>query len=414
MEKTPKRYSYMTQDLWQILNTYPALQDYTVESFTLFYYPVAIMEMALNERSIEDFEAVQLPVLRMVGLGFSSPRVIAETLCLTEDYVNRVLQLLAGYGLLNSQGGLTELGQKSCNARRRITMIQTTQAFQMDPLSGKLLTLENVLSEHILVEPAQLNPHTPILRCGEGVAAELLTQQILGDRADAYIHHNPGVFHVNVEQILDARCLGITYAKSYLMKLTQRPAPLCFALRYDETRETPRDRLCFRPYGCESEDICAAMNFDYQTPIYAAHTYEFLQPFTAALDQERRDNPITEEDAVQTLAVYGLEPSGLKLGGPMPQAYLDASCIRQVNSDLFAFLRQLGKAGNVMLADQAHHGWLLRVYTEDVTVKALAKQLCSHRELDKRLLAEFKDYAGSEPLTKALLQYIKEAREDDQ
>ena len=412
-EKTVKRNSFMTRDLWKILETYPNLHDYTIESVTLFYYPIAMMEMALSERSLEDFEAVQLAVLRLVGLKLTDPAIIAKTLCLTTDYARRVLQLLMGYGLLDSRAQLTELGQQSLNARRRVTMVNTTQVFQMDPLNGRLLPLDQILSRYVLVDADRIQLQIPVLRCGDGIPADHLVQQILEDRGDQFVHHNPGVFHVNVQSVNDARCTELCYAKSYLIKLANQPSPLCFAQRYDKTQDDPKLRTCFRPYSCPAPRTGLYLTMDERTAVTSQYANEFLIPFGAMLQQDRLQNPLTEEDARQMLAVHSLVPVRMELGGLLPGVTIDSSSIRAVTNDLLELLRQLALQDELFLADRNQHGWVLRIHPEeDEVLQELASQLSMRTDLDKTLVSKYKNYDGSLPLAQALLEEFT-AKEDN-
>ncbi len=103
----------------QILLQNPQIIINQIELFTEVYYPIATLEIEMTETTFEDFEIVPMTVLKLVGANVHSAEDIAVLLGLKRNYVQKILDMLMGYGFIN-ESGLTGAGLRSLNEERPI------------------------------------------------------------------------------------------------------------------------------------------------------------------------------------------------------------------------------------------------------------------------------------------------------
>ena len=135
MAEKKKRFDSINDDLTDIMIQYPKITYNYIERFAPIYYPIAMIEVDLNERSFEDFEAIQLIVLKLYALGLNTPEKIANAAGLNSNYVRRMLKVLAGYGHI-ADGKVTELGKESITKGKKIELKRTASRFQVNALNG--------------------------------------------------------------------------------------------------------------------------------------------------------------------------------------------------------------------------------------------------------------------------------------
>ena len=144
-----KRYDDLNQDLSTILKTYPTLSVADIDAFIPVYFPIALVEIDTVEESFEDFEVIELTVLKLVSLGVETSHEISELLAIDEKYVKRVLKLLIGYGHIKNNK-ITEIGLRSLERGQKIEKKAGKQIFQVNALNGTIMKFEDVISERQL------------------------------------------------------------------------------------------------------------------------------------------------------------------------------------------------------------------------------------------------------------------------
>ena len=72
---------------------YPVLGQDIVKRFYPVLYPIALVDIIVCEKTFEDFQSVEEPVLKLISAGIGSPKIIADTLGLSENYITRIVNL---------------------------------------------------------------------------------------------------------------------------------------------------------------------------------------------------------------------------------------------------------------------------------------------------------------------------------
>ena len=126
-ESAQKKRNYEINNvLERILDQNPQIVISRIELFTEVYYPIAILEIEMNETTFEDFDLIPLSILRFVDAGVTTAGEIAGLMGLSPGYVQKLLDLLMGYGYLGGNG-LTPLGAKSLEMEKKISRNKVRQ-----------------------------------------------------------------------------------------------------------------------------------------------------------------------------------------------------------------------------------------------------------------------------------------------
>ena len=123
----------------KILEEYPKIQAGSIEFFSQIYYPIAIVEMELIEKSFEDFSVFKMTILELFKLSITSPTVIGDTIGLSPRFVETMIGQLETYGYINN-GKVTELGNESLVEKQ--ILFHEKQKFKIDGLNGNLIKID--------------------------------------------------------------------------------------------------------------------------------------------------------------------------------------------------------------------------------------------------------------------------------
>ena len=95
----------------EILETYPAIRPETVTFAAMVFYPLALIVVETQEKSFEDFEKIELLLLRFIQQG-AGEKEISALMGLSLDYIRPLTRLLRGYGHIEGLGHITPLGDE--------------------------------------------------------------------------------------------------------------------------------------------------------------------------------------------------------------------------------------------------------------------------------------------------------------
>ena len=215
-----------------IRRNYPKIKTDDITFAALVFYPVALVEVTAQERSVEDFDAVQLLVLRFFELRINITDISALT-GLNVEYVERIARLLMGYGYIDESGNITELGKESIQEERKILQKESKRHIQLDALSLSLIPYDLSVDEFALYEKPEAGDEKlwkiGVISYPEGITADNLNKQI--EQCDYQRIIGADGIHVNIETITDMRCLKIHYALSCMLCLRGGDEPIVFAKR---------------------------------------------------------------------------------------------------------------------------------------------------------------------------------------
>lgn len=384
---------------------YRKLPSTDIEKFAPVYYPIAIIEMNLDEMTFEDFESVQFAILNLVSLGISDYKVIAETLGLSPNYVFKIIRILNGYGHLDDNG-ITEIGMDSINSGKKIVKSQVWQKFQVDALNGTLLKVEQAVTENILNDRDQTRITIGHLNYLDGMSVEEISSQLTKNNCNTYIKQKSSILNTNVTSINDVRCVEVKYAKCYMMKVRNCDEPIVFAKRYDSNQKEVKERFSWEPFSVKSKVLLDKYGFESDVPFSTDVAKKYVaQLYTMMLERAEKVNLIEEIKYTMNL-VYPFDETGVQIvrtdGVIVPTVNIDERAFMKYRTWIINYLIGIQQYGEYLITHERLFGHVISLRTESLLILDVAQLLTdkieNHGKINivKRLRDKYKDYEGSE------------------
>lgn len=187
----------------------------SLTQFACLYYPVAHLELNILEMTSEEFDTIEHVVLELYAAGLNSKEFIADVLGIPIGYVGKILRILEGYGHI-SNGSLTELGHQSLSEEKMVTRYLTRQKVQADPLAGLAFSKAMYQSNLSLFSSEDTNPRISHLMPGAFLQPDLFDK--LKSCIQEMKSSQKGIFHVNVEEIVDIVSRETKFTYAFLVK----------------------------------------------------------------------------------------------------------------------------------------------------------------------------------------------------
>ena len=410
MAKEHKQYNRTAKNealaaLDDIHEKYKKLPSTDIEKFAPVYYPIAIVEMNLDEISFEDFESVQYTILKMISLGVSDHVVIAETLGLSPNYVFKIIRLLNGYGHLDGNG-ITELGRDSINRGQKVIKAQVWQKFQLDALNGTLLKVDQTITDNMLNDREQTNITIGHLDYLEGMPVQEISTQLAKSNLSKYVHQKSGIINTNVTRINDVRCTEVKYARCYLMKVRNCDEPIVFAKRYDSSKEDVKERFSWQPFSIKNAVILEKYGFETDIPFNSEVARRYVGQLYSMLIERGKKVNLVEEIQYAMRKVYRFEETGVEIartdGVVVPTVNIDERAFRIYRSWIINFLIGIQNDGEYLITNEKLYGHVISLRTESLKLLDLA-ELISNKinkygktNVVKRIKDKYKDYEGDD------------------
>lgn len=366
-----------------ILSQYPRIHTADIERFAPVYYPIAIIELEMEEQTFEDFAVVQMTVLQLFYLGVTDHKVIAQTLGLSPNYVYKILRLLHGYGHI-SGGSITLLGLQSLTQKQKVATTTTLQKFQMDALNGTLLKVGQTITDNALSEIKETKRIIGHLDYLDGISTADLSSQLTGSAGEAYLHQKSGILHTNVTAIKNARCVQIQYAKCYLLKPKGQEHPIVFAKRYDKSQKNIKDRFSWQPFSVYSEWFIRRFGFDPDTRISTDQANRYVTDLYNMMLEHSKTIDLIQEVNQAIPHIYPFSSAGLRAntstGTRVARLSITAPAITQYRGSLVNILMGIHKDEEYLYTNEHLFGHLISLDTDDPKLLYLADLLAQKVE----------------------------------
>ncbi len=408
--------------LEEIYGAYPKLTPKDVEQFAPVYYPIALIEMDLEEQTFEDFESVQLAVLRLANLGITSPQVIADTLGLSPKYTANTCHLLTGYGHLN-ENGITEIGRQSVVAGKKITQSRVWQRFQIDGLNGTLLRLDRTVIDTIMTEKDQTRSRIGHLDHLDGMPVQEITSQLLRRPCEEFIKQKSGILNANVRRVNEVRLVEMKYAKCYMMKIRRCPTPVIFAKRYNCKAKEMRERFLWAPFSVPDKSLLTRWGMDEDIAINTSAATGYVNQLYALLQKRAVRVDLSEEMEMILNQIYPFDMSGVEMirpdEGAIPAVYLSAQALPKYRNWVGRLLLGLNTDGEYLITHERLYGGVISLRTKDPQIKKAARLLRQNAEVSgkaevlRALREKWKGYEGEENAIRLLLGELKEVEKPE-
>lgn len=341
----------------QIRRHYPKITPETIHFAALVFYPVALVEVVAWEKSIEDFDSVQLLILRFIGLGMGQDEIAGLT-GLTPAYIVQIKELLYGYGHIAPNGTITDIGKESIKNEKKIEYKESKRHVQLDALSLSIIPYEKSVDETTFYEKsfAHGSRHYPVgvISYPEGIDAQTLEAQLKG--IDYGKMAGAKDIHVNIVSISEMRCLKLRYAIACMLCLDGSKAPIVFGRRKGQEKAN----TLWIPFGIESEHVRQCYGFGDISSDGIGNSVRHLEAMRARFDA-KWDFPLKEEvrgarpkaSEREALKRWNMPLSAKERGSAEPQALLNGAL------DFYPFThnsyqwKYQGRGGTLMVGSES-------------------------------------------------------------
>ena len=220
----------------EILREYPSLCVDDICFAVPVYYPIALIELKIEEKLFEEFDGVEYELLQFINDIGPDVETLSETMGLDVSFVKKMMTVMAGTGLI-TDNGLSESGKESLSAGTKISTEVIGQTFQMDAVNLNLLRLEELVNEGELTKRQDTNNNYNLLNCWHSVSIEKLDSQLKSLDPKEFIVSEKELLPPNIHGIQSKRCKGLRYTKSCLLGInykignTKKERPIIFGKR---------------------------------------------------------------------------------------------------------------------------------------------------------------------------------------
>ena len=233
----------------QIRRRYLKITPETIRFAAMVFYPVALVEVIAWEKSVEDFDSVQLMILRFISLGMGQDEIASLT-GLTSAYIKQVRELLYGYGHITPDGAVTDIGKESIKNEKKIEYKESKRHVQLDALSLSIIPYEKSVDETMFYERSAAHAYqTGVISYPEGIDTKTLETQLKGMDYSKIARTKD--IHVNIVSISEMSCLKLRYALACMLCLEGSGTPVVFGRRKGQEKASSY----WLPFGVETEHM---------------------------------------------------------------------------------------------------------------------------------------------------------------
>lgn len=420
-----KKYSHeVNRVLEQIFRQNPQIVPARVELFSEVYYPIAILEIAMTETTFEDFEFVPLTVLNFIKSGMLEAREIANMMGLSSGYVQKIIDLLMGYGYVEITG-ITSLGREALITEKKIAHSTVRQRFQADAVTGDLLKIGIQPSETDLQGKEKtfgVIPHIPHI---EGISIDYINSQLQNEDLTKYKQYQGDVLHANVEEIIGVECVGLEYIKAYLVKMQGIDSPFIISYKYDSSKETFQERYRWQPMRMPCEKAYKEYGFSRDIECYSEESlkvinelYKLVCKNIIEIDEKRLKKLLGHIHPFD-YATMDISVGNISAGVPEQiSIYLNANSLTKWNSFVLSFLSGYDPITGYLYTNSWLNGLFIRFESQNIEIKKVSKMykrlLRHHKKSDvnsyirTNLFEQEKELFVFSELEKVLLDFEKE------
>lgn len=376
-----KRYDDLNQDLSTILKTYPTLSVVDVDAFIPVYFPIALVEIDTVEESFEDFEVIELTVLKLVSLGVETSHEISELLAIDEKYVKRVLKLLIGYGHIKNNK-ITEIGLRSLERGQKIEKKAGKQIFQVNALNGTIMKFEDVISERQLDDREHTRFRVAHMMNMMGVRTQSLIDQLkTGDNYMNFVNSGKNEI-VNLVGIQDIQLKEKQYAYSYILKI-KGYNPMVLSKRYNMHKRKIDERYQWIPLSVPNPIVRQRLNLSESIPVSTMLEKKIIQETMGLLKSKTENIEAQEMKQTYLEAIINMYPfvtsacayKGLENGC---EFFVKEQAFNTYNRKLYEILKSFGQYGIYVFGRDNFYGNFVKIRPSSIELQNKAELLVKY------------------------------------
>lgn len=380
MAEDQKKHNYeINMVLDRILQQNPQIVPSRIELFSEVYYPIAILEIEMSETTFEDFDLLPLSVLKFIRAGLRTAKEIAELMGLSSNYVQKVMDLLMGYGYIDPNG-LTDMGKESLRIEKKVAHSTVRQRFQADAITGDLLKIGEQPFEADLQgreKTFAVIPHMPHI---EGISIESINDQLLKSDLTRYKHYQGDILNANVDSIKDVVCIGLEYIRAYLVKMQGIDSPFIISYRYDSSKKEFNERFRWQPMRMPCERAYAEYGFSKEIECYTPEAlrtinslYRLVCKNIVEINEKRLQKLLGH---IQPFDYTTMDISLGRITDGVPEQisiYVNAGSFRKWNAFVLTFLEQYDPVSGYLYTNSWLNGLFIRFESQSPDIKKASK-----------------------------------------
>ncbi len=365
----------------KVLEQNPNIVSSGIELFREIYYPIAQLEMEMDEVTFENFELVPYTVLNFISLGITEPKDIKNLMGISVGYIQRTIDILMGYGYLK-ETGLTHRGREALNDGHKISEHTVKQRFKADALTGDLLLVGQQPRDNIMRDKEETSRNTVHMPHIEGVTVQSLNEQLMRKDLTEYKKYSGSILNSNVKAITNIQCLGIDYVKAYLVKMKGIEIPFIITSQYDSTKVTYQERFTWQPIRVPSEKAYQLYQYSEEIPCYDEEATSIIMDTYGMICKEvSRYMKVDLEKVLQEIYpldmnYVDIQMGNLKSGRPEQIAVrVTSEAFTKWNMFVVKFLLNFDEYQGSVYTHKKLDGLFVRIETQDVIIIELSKKL---------------------------------------
>lgn len=275
---------YWERDYQEIENDAQILLQNNITMFEQVFYPVSVFEVTLEEETYEDLEKVQSTILSVCRYVFSdnaemsrqmhTPEIIGAILGLSPQYTGKVMKLLHGYGYLDQDNMVTELGKMVLGKEQEIHCAQVKQLIYFDQLNMQPVHLANTFARNVIYKPEDVNRSAVIIPCYLAESGATHSDFLEWFNQYMLVRHKKSVLNVNTRRIDDVKCVDRSLIKGYLARTDKYDYPVFITKCYDVTQEEKEERFRWRPLALPPNDCRQLQKSGFPETLNATEGYQ--------------------------------------------------------------------------------------------------------------------------------------------
>lgn len=364
--------------IYELCNNYNYITPDKITNFASVFYPIANIELEMQERTFEDFEPVQLAVLKLMNLGYKNPKVLSKLLGLNAIYIGKIQKLLFGYQLIDDSDNVTSLGKESLKANKKIQLVNTKQIFQLDPINGTLIKLDNAIQKDRFRAKGSLPTRVAIIDYPDFIDSDIIVSNVTNDDFRSIMAQKNGILNTNVEKITSIKCLEVVYIKSYVVFLKGVEEPLIFSKREDFTKIRASERYKWLPFSVPNEktaNVLSLNSFVYTNKNNQVLINDRIRQLFEIADSEKVHDLVNSK-ITDIMDAYYINPDYVTYNSYDSSIRLDNKAafknrdIRTVNN-----LYKLAKDGMLITSDDSFAGKIVRIYSTNPNIISASRKL---------------------------------------
>lgn len=370
-QKTIKPKFYSDFDyvaLKNLLGQNKGISPESIVHFSPVFYPIAIVEMDMEEKDFEDFDTINMTVLRVVSAGITDSELISETLGLNANYIENVKKILVGYGFVDGNMRITPLGKESLEQKKKITLHSSSQKFQIDALNRRILKVDKTTFEKNLKKPSKTTLAVPHIDYRGAEMEESEIRSVIRENPQEYLRERGKFLNVNVVSINSIRLDEVNYCKCYMMKIRGYD-PIVFY-----TIEGKRKFPDWKPFAISSEMMRGLFPDVADLPVNSDGAKQKISEIYNMVKKEVSD--ITSEDV---FSICDFDPYELRAfldkGTDEFMLKINIKSFKKLSQAMVDMIASVSEDGKGIFICQNLGGRVITITTDDAEIISLAKRL---------------------------------------